>query len=174
MKTKVNVPRSGIAWSVLLQGLMFAAGAQVAFAAQPAQPAETGLLKLPNVRIENATPTQVQAAAKAGKGNVQAGVRAFKDKDSGNLRDQTPEEMVEDGVASQQQAAAKAAPTQAASVISSSTGRAVVLVDESFMSNTVAAKDASGKLTMECVTGKDAATKAIAGGKSVKEDHHDR
>ena len=43
MKTKVNVPRSGMALSVLLQGLIFAAGAQVAFSALATQSAETGL-----------------------------------------------------------------------------------------------------------------------------------
>jgi hypothetical protein len=174
MSMKAKAPRSGAQLSLLLQGLILAAGAQFACAASAAEPAQTGLLKLPNVRIENASPAQVNAAAKASKGNAQAGVRAFKDKDSGNLRDQTPEEMVEDGITSAQQSMAKAAAAPAAAITSSTTGRAVVLVDESFMSNTVAVKDASGKLTMECVTGKDAATKSIAGAKSVKEHSHDR
>lgn len=174
MKTKVNEPRSGMALSVLLQGLIFAAGAQVAIAAPAAQPAEAGLLKFTNVKIERASPAQVQAAGKPGKGNMQSGMRAFKDNDTGNLRDQTPEEMVDDGIASQSQAAAQVAANQPTAVMSSTTGRSVVMIDESYMSNSVAVRDVSGKLTMECVTGKDAATKAIAGSKSVKEHRHDR
>ena len=84
MKTKVNVPRSGIALSGLLLGFIFAAGAQIAIAAPAAQPAESGLLKLPNVKIEKATPQQIMAANKTSKTSQKA-VRAFKDKDSGNL-----------------------------------------------------------------------------------------
>ena len=166
MKTKVNVPRPGIALSALLQGLIFAAGAQVAFAAPAAQPVETGLLKLPNVKIQNATPQQVQAAAqRANAANV---VRAYKDKDSGKLRDQTPEELLEEGAAS------VAMPSEPSAIITPAKGGVAALLDESFMTDAVASKDAAGNVQMECVTGKGAAAKAIVNGKAVKEHRHDR
>lgn len=168
MKTKVNVPRSGIALSVLLQGLIFAAGAQVAFAAPAAQPAETGLLKFTNVKIERATPQQVQAAAQKTNASKNA-VRAFKDKDSGRLRDQTPEEMVEDGIAS-----AAAAPSEPTAIIDGPHGGVAAILDESFMSNAVASKDANGNLHLDCVTGKAATGKALVNGKAVKGHRHDR
>ncbi|HEX9390128.1 MAG TPA: hypothetical protein VF928_02310 [Usitatibacteraceae bacterium] len=167
MKKKVNVPRSGISLSVLLQGLILAAGAQVAFAAPAAQPAETGLLKLPNVKIQNATPQQIQAANQKST-STKAAVRAFKDKETGRLRDQTPEEMVEDGIAS-----AAAAPSEPLAIIDGPKGGVAALLDENFMTNAVVTKDAAGNLHMECVTGKDAA-KTLVNGKAVKEHRHDR
>lgn len=167
MKTKVNVPRSGIAWSGLLQGLILAAGAQVAIAGPTALPSEAGLLKLSNVKIQNATPQQVAAAEKQSASSKSA-VRAFKDKDSGKLREQTPEEMVEEGVAS-----AAAPPQQPVAVFDGPAGSVGALLDEAFMANAVARKDASGKLHMECVTGHNAA-KTLANGKVMKEHNHDR
>ena len=168
MRTKVNVPRSGIALSTLLQGLIFAAGAQCAFAAPAAQSAETGLLKLANVKIQSATPEQIKAAA-AQKNNATAtsGVRAYKDKDSGKLRDQTPEEMIEEG------APAVASTSETAVIITPSKGGVAAQLDESFMSSAVATKDAAGNLHMDCVIGKDATSKALVNGKAIKGHRHD-
>ena len=168
MKTKVNVPRSGITLSGLLLGFIFAAGAQIAIAAPAAQPAESGLLKLPNVKIEKATPQQIMAANKTSKTSQKA-VRAFKDKDSGNLRDQTPEEMVEDGIAS-----AAMSPAEPVAIINGPMGGVAALLDENFMSNAVASRDAAGNLHMDCVTGKGAGSKAVVNGKIVKGHRHDR
>lgn len=161
MKTKVNVPRSGIVLSVVLQGLLFSGGAEAA------QSVEAGLLQLPNVKIQSATPQQVQAIARQGKAASQSGVRAFKDKDTGRDREQTPEEMVEDGAAS------AAAPAPSATIFSPVKGGVAALLDENYLSNAVVTKGASGKLDMECVTGTAAANKALAGGNSKKEHRHD-
>lgn len=167
MRTKVNVPRSGIALSVLLQGLIFAAGAQCAFAAPVAQPVDAGLLKLANVKIVTATPQQVEAIAAPTKSTTKTGVRAYKDHETGKFREQTPEEMVEEAAAS------AAMPSPSAAVVSTSKGGVAVMLDESFMSNAVVTKDTSGKLQMECVTGSGATAKALVNDKSVKGHGHD-
>lgn len=166
---KVNVPRSGIALSVLLQGLIFAAGAQVAFAAPTALPAESGLLKLPNVKIQNATQQQIETmSAQKSQAPAKSAVRAYKDKDTGKLRDQYPEEMQEES------AAAVARSSEPAAIIAPAKGGVAALLDESFMTDAVASKDSSGHLHMECVTGKGAVAKALVTGKAGKEHRHDR
>lgn len=165
MKTKVNVPRSGIVLSVFLQGLVFAAGAH---AAQAAPPVEAGLLQLPNVKIQVATPKQIEAAALQRKNSATtSGVRAYKDKDTGHFRQQTPEEMIEESAASTPMS------SEPVAIIAPLKGGVAALLDESFMSNAVVHKDASGKLQMECVTGKDAVAKSLIGGKTIKGHGHD-
>jgi hypothetical protein len=164
MRTKVNVPRSGIVLSVLLQGLVFAAGAH---AAPAAPPVEAGVLKLSNVKIQTATPAQLEAIAAPSKATTKSGLRAYKDHESGHFREQTPEEMVEAG------AATAAAPAPTAAMVRSSKGGTAVMLDETFMSNAVVTKDASGKYQLDCVVGTEATAKALANTKTVKGHGHD-
>ena len=128
---------------------------------------EAGLLQLPNVKIQRATPQQVQAIASQGKAVSQSGARAFKDKDTGRDREQTPEEMVDDGAAS------AAAPAPSATIFSPVKGGVAALLDENYMSNAVVTKGASGKLDLECVSGTAAANKALIRGNSKQEHRHD-
>jgi hypothetical protein len=170
MRTKFKMPRFGIAISVLLQGLLLATFAPGANAEPMSQPAPTGLLTFSNVRIESMTPAQAAAVEKPS--TPASAYRAFKDKDSGKLRDQTPEEMVEEGAAVQRKAAT--APAPAGTLVKSASGRAIMLLGESFMSDAVAVKDASGKLEWDCIGDKKAAARALAEGKLAKEPHHER
>jgi hypothetical protein len=168
MRTKITVPRSGTALSVLLKGLVLAAGAQCAFAAPASQPAQTGLLQLSNVKIQAATPQQIEALAASQKASSKTDARAHKDHEGSELREQTPEEMIAAGAAS---VARSAAPSGV--VVPTFKGGTAVLLDESFMSNAVVTKDASGNLQMDCVVGPNAAKQALVNGKTVKGHGHD-
>jgi hypothetical protein len=172
MRTKITVPRSGTVLSVLLKSLVLAAGVQCAFAAPVAQPAQTGLLQLSNVRIQAATPQQIEALAAQKKATGKTELRAFKDHESGNFREQTPEEMNEGGAPSAARSAGPSADPSGIAIATSKGGVAMML-DESFMSNAVVTKDASGKLQMDCVVGTGAAKQALVNGKTVKGHGHD-
>jgi hypothetical protein len=161
------MPRSGMALSTFLGAVALLAGAQAASAETVAHP-EAGVLRLPNVRIEVASPSQIAAASRAGTNPSQAGLRAYKDPETGELRDQTPEEMMEAG------GTAKAGAARAAkSAFASPQGGIIIPLDDSFMSNSVVSKDAAGKIHMQCVTGDDAAHAALDGkaGKAQRHDH---
>jgi hypothetical protein len=158
MRTKFRLPRSRMALSALLNGVALLAGAQVAFADTPAHPA-SGVLTLSNVRVEAASANQIAEASRAGSKPAQSGFRAYKDPITGELRDQTPEEMMDAGTRS------KSARTRAAkSGFASPRGGVGVRLDESFMSNAVVVKDAEGKNHMQCVTSED-------NGKAHRHDH---
>lgn len=146
MRAKFRPPRSGKALSVLLSGVALLAGAQVASADTLAHPA-VGVLRLPNVRIEAASPNQIAEASRATANPAQAGFRAYKDPVTGELREQTPEEMMEGGNAK------SASKSAAKSSFTTPRGGVGMHLDESFMSNAVVTKDAAGKIDMQCVTG---------------------
>lgn len=166
MRSKSRQPRSGMALSAFLSGVALLGGAQVAFANSTAHPAE-GVLRLPNVRIEAASASQIAQASKANANPAQSAVRAYKDPVTGELRDQTPEEMMEGGIT-------KAANSGAAkSGIASPFGGVIMLLDDSFMSNAVVVKDAAGNMHQHCVTGHGAA-EAVLNGKAGKAHRHDR
>lgn len=144
--------------SHLLMGAVLLACAQLAHA-DP--------LQLQNVRIVNATDAQRTAMS---RWDAQAGspaFRAYKDPETGTLRDQTPEEALKAGV--QSKAAARSAPPI---TFTSPKGGVIMSLDEGAMSNSVVTRDANGRPVMQCVTGADAALDALTR-KSVKEAGHD-
>ena len=164
MRSKANVPGSGM----VLSGALLLACAQVALAAPPVLNHEGGLLKLHNVRIETASASQVAEAARQAPGAGQAGLRAFKDPQTGELRSQTPEEMME-------AASAKSAPMSGAakSTFLTPAGGIAAALDETYMSNAIVTKDAAGKVRMQCVTDTASASERILKGQAGKADRHD-
>jgi len=162
MATKARLPGRGMAFPMLLLNGALLAGAS-AIAAEPATP---GLLQLPNARLETATPQQRAQMTRIDAAS-QSGVRAYKDPVTGQLRDQTPEEMMEGGAP-----LTKAAPSRAAKSMTLRNGIVGVELDESFMMNAIASRDANGKVRYQCVKGHDI-TDAVLNGKSVKEHRHD-
>ena len=133
MSSKSRLPAIGMALAVF--SFM---GADAALAQADAHPA-AGAIKLNNVRIEHAPQLAVQAPQAAG-------MRAYIDPATGELRDQTPEEAMEAGTKS----AFRSAPV-AKSLAASPFGGFVAELDESFMLNAMATRDASGRLRMQCV-----------------------
>lgn len=169
MKTKARVPSPGIALSRILQGLAAVALAQGAIAAPPALPHEGGLLTLSNVRIESASTRQLADVARAAPA-AQAGVRGYKDKQSGRLREQTPEEMISEAAES---AAAFAPSFGAKSMFTPAGGGIAIELDDTFMTNAVASRDASGRLRMQCATGEAPTQDRLLKVGARKEHRHD-
>ena len=168
MKAKFRLPRSGMALCALLSGVALLAGAQTASADPTAHPA-AGVLKLPNVRVEMASPAERAQASRAAAGSSQPAVRAYKDPETGELRDQTPEEMMLDGMSLTKSARGPAAK----SVVMKPGGAFSIELDESFMTNAVVTRDGTGKAHMQCVTGDEAALRTVLEGKAAKGDRHD-
>ena len=116
-----------------------------------------------HVQFLSGTPAQVEMLSR--RAPQQAGMRAFKDPETGLFREATPEDVP---------STAKAATVHPARVATANrSGGLSVMLDEGFMSNTVARKDAAGRINLQCVTGEDAATTAISG-QAAKEHRHDR
>jgi hypothetical protein len=152
--------------SAALTGVALLAGAQVASAQSNAHP-EAGVLRLPNVRVELAGQGRVTDTLRPGS---QAGFRAYIDPTTGELRDQTPEEAAEGGLAkSAKSAGAKSAPA----TFSLPGGGIGITLDESHMANAVVVKNADGTMGMQCVTGAKAASEVLNGkaGKAHRHDH---
>lgn len=122
-----------------------------AAAADATPGAQSGLLVLPNVRIQSATPAQLKQASAA----TQAQGRAFKDKDTGQLRAPTPEELIQ--ASSQPEAAS--APVE---IVTRPDGSRVAALGEESMAHSVVHRDADGNLHKECVAGSKPAAKALA------------
>jgi len=134
-----------------------------ALAAEVSPPgAQHGLLVLPNVKILTATPAQRQMAAP-----VSASVgRAFKDRDTGQLRAPTPEELIEIG--SQPEL-----PATPAVILTLPNGtRAAQLGDEA-LSHSIVHRDAAGKLERQCVAGSAAMSRALTTGITQEAHRHD-
>jgi hypothetical protein len=168
MRLKVNTPRSGVTISRVLQGLIFMASAQCAFAAPASPPSDEGVLKLPNVKIQTATPQQIAAINAPLKQTAKPGFRAYKDPVTGNLIEQPDDD------ANEPQAAAplsKSGPASGAKAVSTSKSGKAIMLDDSFMSNAIVTKDASGKLDLDCVTGDHA--KSLPNSKTAKAHKHD-
>lgn len=160
MKPKECAPARRVGRLVLL-GIVVAA-AQAATAAPPQLPAQDGLLVLPGVRVETA-PRPVVSQPMRGA----AGVRAYKDRETGQLRKATPEEQQEEALAP---AAANDATGARVSVMAG--GRKSAQLDESFMSYSVVRRTADGRLEAQCVTGESAAQHALHAGPNAKEARH--
>lgn len=149
MKPMDRAPVSGTARFVLLAAAL--AAVQTAGAAPPQLRSDNGLLLLPNVRVENA------AAPVEGRGTrSSAGVRAYKDRETGQLRKATPEEQ-------QAEAQAPAPSNDPAGVRISvmPNGRKSAALDETFMSYSVVRRAADGTLDAQCVSGESAAQHAL-------------
>jgi hypothetical protein len=124
------------------------------------------LLQLPNVRVINATPAQRSAMSKWDAQSASASMRAYKDPETGQLREQSPEEAAKEGGLSK--SAARGEPIN----ITSPYGGTIMALDDSFMVNSVVTRDASGKMLMQCVTGGNPALEAVKS-RSAKEHRHD-
>lgn len=138
------------------------AGAQAALAAPPEMRSEGGLLVLPNVRVEqSAQPADGSASGR------EAGMKAYKDAETGKLRKPTQEEL---------QIEAQAAPPSnkaaGATVRTAPNGRKSAQLDESFMSYAVVRKDEQGKVETMCITGEGEAHKALTSTVVRKERRH--
>jgi hypothetical protein len=138
------------------------AGAQAALAGPPELRSEGGLLVLPNVRIEQSA----QPVDGHGTGR-EAAQKAYKDPATGKLRKPTQEELQIEA-----QTAPRSNNAAGARVTTSPSGRKSALLDESFMSYSVVRKDEHGKLDTLCVTGENAAHKALNEVPVAKEARH--
>jgi hypothetical protein len=168
MRLKANTPRSGVTVSRVLQGLTFMAIAQCASAAPTSLPSEEGVLKLSNVKIQTATPQQIAAINAPAKPAAKPGFRAYKDPVTGNLIEQ-PDENVNEPQATS--ALSKSGFAPGAKAVSTSKSGKAILLDDSFMSNAIVTKNASGKLDLDCVTGDHA--KSLPNSKTAKAHKHD-
>lgn len=121
-----------------------------------------GAMTFANVNVVSAA---IPAATAPTAGS--AGMRAQKDKDTGELRAPTAAEVAE------LDARAKSAPAPQINVRAAATGGLVAKLDDSFLSYEVAHKDASGKLVKQCVTGESAADHAMHN-PVTEESHNDR
>jgi hypothetical protein len=123
----------------------FVAGAIApALAEPPKLVLKNGLLVLPNVRVEAAA-----VPVKTGRGTrADAGQRAYRDEQTGRLRNATQEELNIEAAQTP-----RANNPAGASVILQSDGRVSALLDDSFLSNAVVHKTADGRLVMQCLPG---------------------
>lgn len=134
---------------------VFAIVSPLTFATTPQLASKDGLLVLPNVKIAAVTPAQADGLAKA-PGHRENGLKAYKDKDTGQLRKANPEELLDEAVA-----AARSNDASTVEVHSNPLGGEVAVLNDSFMSDLVVHKTADGKLEEQCVTGDEAAQRAL-------------
>ncbi len=151
-----------IGWSLFAAALAIPS----AYAQSPQLVHKDGLLVFPNVRVENsAVPIESKNSNVLGT----AGMRAYRDEQTGKLRNASPEELVIEALQTP-----PANDASDATVFNTAYGKRAALGD-SFLSNAVVQRDSEGRLRMYCVPGdaKDAAflDKALATGKEVRHDH---
>jgi hypothetical protein len=137
--------------------------------APPAVPNVNGLMVFPNVRVENAPPAEQPASA--------SGQRAFIDPVTRQLREPTPEEVLELQQAGVARTRTFGPAVAQATITKAPDGSDMAILGTDYMVFTVAAPDASGKVSVNHAAGpKEAAarmtTKAPA--KNGKEAGHDR
>jgi hypothetical protein len=125
---------------------------------------QTGLMSFPNVRVVNAPI----AAAKPTVDKSAAGMRVYIDPKTKQIREQTPEEALQEAKTATKaptQSSARSAQSAAADAggtVLYGPGNAVgMTLGENAMVFEVAHKQAQGAATHECVTGKAAAEKAL-------------
>lgn len=143
-----------------------AGAAGLAMAAPPQLKSEGGLLVLPNTKVEMAA-APVDGAA--GKPVGSAGMRAYRDGETGKLRRPTADDLAAE------RAEAAAAPTPAepnVRIATHANGRRSAELDDSFLSYALVKRDAKGKLVEQCVTGDEQARKALNGSVDPKEHDH--
>lgn len=161
--TEVNDVRSRAGWlrsagrvalrasAIPVLALSVAIGSPAAAGENPAPKAQAGLLVLPNVRIQSATPEQL---AQVNALNQSEG-RAFKDQDTGRLRSPTPEELI-------QAASEPVAASPPVEIRTLPDGSRVAALGDEAMAHSVVHRDANGTLHKECVAGTGSAAKALA------------
>jgi len=151
-----------IGWSLFAAALAI----PTAFAQSPQLVHKDGLLVFPNVRIEqSAVPVDANRVANA---PGTAGMRAYRDQQTGKLRNATPEELVIEALETP-----SANDANDATVVVTANGKRALLGD-SFMSNAIVQRDADGRLRTYCVPGD--ATNAVFLDKmlsTAKEARHD-
>lgn len=138
--------------TAIVVGIATAIGSASATASEPA---DTGpaAWNFQHVVISKADTPAVESPLTAS-----AGMRAFKDKETGRLRNPTAQEMEE--LAAEESAAPTAAPA-AITVRTLTNGMKVATLDESFLTYSVATKSASGRVTTDCVENSHQADAAI-------------
>lgn len=157
---------SAAACAAALPVLLFAASALAGDGTPPSQ--QAGLLVLPNVKVQYANAAQREIAASV---TPLSGMRAFKDRETGQLRGATPEEMVEMGNEGPPSPSARArAKAQPSRVLSNGT-RAATL-GAAGLSYSVVARDAAGNLEAACARNEDTVQKVLSGQAIAKEDRH--
>lgn len=143
MRVNICLPLCGKAVGALLgTAALMTAGGALAESAQPVP----GLMTFKNVRVQAASPAQIKAGEAMTAG--EAGARAFKDPETGELRE--PE--AGESVASRAKRAAPLPPVPSRNF----RGGISFPLDESFEVNSLAIRAADGKLEMQCVKGEDA------------------
>ena len=142
----MNCNRRFMARYALAASLGVLGGANVPALAQPPELVhKDGLLLLPNVRVEAATVP----VTTTGRGTrADAGVRAYRDEQTGRLRNASPEELIIEAAESP-----RANDPAGATVIIMPDGRVRALLDESFLSNAVVHRLPDGRLVMQCLPG---------------------
>jgi hypothetical protein len=130
---------------------------------QQAASENDGLMAFPNVNVISAP-----AAATSAPATGTAGMRVQKDRNTGQLRAPTGEEVAE------LEALTPAAPEAPVEVRQHANGTKAARLNEAYMSYSVVSKDASGKLTEQCLTGEQAADHALHGAAVIEEVRHDR
>ena len=133
----------------------------------PAVPNVNGRLVFPNVRVENATPAEQPASA--------SGQRAFIDPVTRQLREPTPEEALDLQRAGAARARAFGPAVAPATIAKGPQGSDMAILGDDFMVFTVAAPDASGKVSVNHAAGpKEAAAKMNTKASAKKGADHDR
>lgn len=125
-----------------------------AIAADATSDGQASAWNFPNVVISKAESPAVETSATASPG-----MRAFKDKETGRLRNPTAQEMAD--MAAADAAAAPAAAPEAVSVRTLSNGMTAATVGESFMSYSVATKSSTGHIHTDCAADAHKADAAI-------------
>ena len=154
MKSRNRLPRRAAVLAAA-SAIALVSASSLAGAATPQLASKDGLLVLPNVKIVAVTPAQAEGLAKA-PGHRENGLKAYKDKDTGQLRKANPEELLDEAVA-----AARSNDASTVEVHSSPLGGQVAVLNDSFMSDLVVHKTADGKFEEQCVTGDEAAKRAL-------------
>jgi hypothetical protein len=104
-----------------------------------------GLLVLPNVRVEAAAVP----AAETGRGTLaDAGMRAYRDEETGRLRHASSEDLIIEAAQTP-----RSNNPAGARVMFMPDGRRSALLDESFLSNSVVHRLPDGRLVTQCLPG---------------------
>ncbi|MGH8863466.1 MAG: post-PEP-CTERM-1 domain-containing protein [Burkholderiales bacterium] len=122
-----------------------------------------GLMTFPNVTVVDAPVTDTAAPAIG-----TAGMRAQKDRDTGQLRAPTAAEVQELDVLT------PAVPEAPVEIRGLPDGSTIAKLNQSYMSYSVVQKDASGELAEQCVTGESAADHALHVNSADEEVRHER
>jgi hypothetical protein len=151
-----------IGWSLFAAALAIPS----AFAQSPQLVHKDGLLVFPNVRVEqSAVPVESKGTNAPGT----AGVRAYRDEQTGRLRSASPEELVIEALETP-----RVNDPGDATVFVMANGSKRAVLGDSFMSNAIVQRAADGRLRMYCVPGdaKDAAflDKVLSTAKEVRHD----